>query len=77
MLIYTSNTHKSGAQCAQSEGHANSAISPVFALYYLRSQCHPEVSIYHFVSLIAEYLLVMLLILSIALIMSITIFRGG
>ncbi|EPJ47866.1 MAG: hypothetical protein OFPII_09360 [Osedax symbiont Rs1] len=37
MLIYTSNTHK--------EGHTDSAISPVFALSYLRSQRYAEVSV--------------------------------
>ncbi|EPJ43328.1 MAG: hypothetical protein OFPII_42590 [Osedax symbiont Rs1] len=37
MLIYTSNTHK--------QGHTDSAISPIFALYYLRSQRYAEVPI--------------------------------
>ncbi len=36
MRIYTSNTHK--------QGHTDSAISPVFAWYYLRSQRYVEVS---------------------------------
>ncbi|EPJ47115.1 MAG: hypothetical protein OFPII_15070 [Osedax symbiont Rs1] len=36
MLIYTCNTHK--------QGYTDSAISPVFALSYLRSQRYAEVS---------------------------------
>ncbi|EPJ45908.1 MAG: hypothetical protein OFPII_25560 [Osedax symbiont Rs1] len=36
MLIYTSNTHK--------EGHTDSAISPVFACSYLRSQRYANIS---------------------------------
>jgi hypothetical protein len=36
MLIYSSNTHK--------EGHTDSAISPIFALSYLRSLHYAEVS---------------------------------
>ncbi len=42
MRIYTSKIHKRRAHCTQSEGHTNSAISPDFSLYCLRSQRYAE-----------------------------------